>query len=329
MRIFKNCFVEFSRVRVRPSKSKNTVRKEDNDDYNSSSTDSADENSSLVDGESSNRRPGKLSADKKSREGQSLVSYSVSGKSATVCLERLVIPSTPSSAEQSNAAGESPSNIEHNYFAQPQSTKRSRQDSLRDSTRISLSESALVDNTQTEQLERGSAFLHSVELDHCYCRLHSAENELDQELERQTPTVASPVKTTDDKSQKASRSHKMKRGGGLSDVTNVSISRELSSILTPVVPPPRPRFERRDYGAELVTLFKFLITGADAEDISFLRRRYEELLQLDSAETDWLNEIHWVDHPVTCLDDPSLAPPPRKRRKHGPSEDDVSQHKTG
>jgi len=257
------------------------------------------------------------------------------GRSPTLCLERLVIPphlsvDNNSSATPDSKHKQSPADLEHNYFALPQATKRSRQDSLRDSTRHSFTEpdSNINDQIAAELLKPVLTVTQMIALDHCYCKAPSSEEVLEEEMTQNA--VLSPVKTVNDtiKSPKASRAHKMKRGG-LSDVTNVTINRELSSILTPVVPPPRPRFERRDYGAELVTLFKFLITGADAEDIAFLRQRYEQLLQLDSIETDWVNEIHWVDHPVTSLDDPSLGPPPRKRRKHGSSNDEVTQHLTG
>ena len=116
----------------------------------------------------------------------------------------------------------------------------------------------------------------------------------------------------------------------LSDVTNVPGSRELSSLLPPVaVPPPRPRFQPRDLKSEIMTLLEFILGGVDTEDIMFLRRRYEQLLQFDSSSTDWLNDTHWVDHPATFFAEPLLQPPPRKRRKREILEDLSAQHVTG
>lgn len=245
----------------------------------------------------------------------------MSDHSPTVRLENLAVPSSPSAAD-----------IEHNYFALPQSSKRSRQDSGREPPPVTDSS---VGKTTAEPVTAATSTLPDlIALDHCYCKPHWPEEVPEPSVpskQAATPTkrpAEEPVKTVKT-SPVSSRTPTKTKRGSLSDVTNVTINRELSSILTNVVPPPRPRFERREYGAELVNLFKFLITGADAEDIEFLRRRYERLLQVDSADTDWLNEIHWVEHPVTSIADPSLAPPPRKRRKHGSADDEVSHHVTG
>ena len=80
--------------------------------------------------------------------------------------------------------------------------------------------------------------------------------------------------------------------------------------------------------------YDFLIRGIDGEDISFLKRSYEELLQSvsensrvvnDERLSYWLNGTHWVNHSHTLIPDPQ---PPKKRRKH--VQDDLpSPHKTG
>ena len=149
----------------------------------------------------------------------------------------------------------------------------------------------------------------SIAIDHCYCVPFLPSFDV----------VRSPPSL--------SRQRRTKRR--LSDVTNVPGSRELSSLLPPAaIPPPRPRYEPRDLKAEIMTLLEFILAGVDAEDIVFLRRRYEQLLQFDSSATDWLNDTHWVDHPTTFFTAPQLQPLPRKRRKVE-MEDWSGQHLTG
>ena len=50
--------------------------------------------------------------------------------------------------------------------------------------------------------------------------------------------------------------------------------------------------------------------GIDDEDINYLKRTYDELMQSEDPMFYWLNDILWVDHPFTNIPDP-----PRKRRK--------------
>lgn len=64
---------------------------------------------------------------------------------------------------------------------------------------------------------------------------------------------------------------------------------------------------------------KIDILGIDQEDIDLLKRSYEKMLA-DDRQSYWLNDTHWVDHPVT-----DITAPPKKRRKH----DDLPLHKTG
>ena len=71
------------------------------------------------------------------------------------------------------------------------------------------------------------------------------------------------------------------------------------------------------------------VAGIEGEDIRYLKRCYEQMLQEDtvteSSALYWLNDVHWVDHAVTNIPDPAHL---RKRRK---TDESVSNkvHKTG
>ena len=68
-------------------------------------------------------------------------------------------------------------------------------------------------------------------------------------------------------------------------------------------------------------MYKFLTSGLDIEDINYLKRTYERMLNNNSQHDDkYLNDTHWVDHSITEITDP-----PKKKRK-----DDFSRtHLTG
>jgi histone-lysine N-methyltransferase SETD1 len=59
---------------------------------------------------------------------------------------------------------------------------------------------------------------------------------------------------------------------------------------------PKIAYKERDIMGEMRTLYEFLTQGIDLEDISYLRKSYECMLQ-DDNQSYWLNDTHWVDHP--------------------------------
>lgn len=73
-------------------------------------------------------------------------------------------------------------------------------------------------------------------------------------------------------------------------------------------PSPRPVYKKRDLIEEMNILYEFLKIGIDSEDVQYLKRSYEAMLQ-DDNQIWWLNDIHWVDHPATNVSSP------KKRRK--------------
>ncbi|XP_046387049.1 histone-lysine N-methyltransferase SETD1B-A [Ischnura elegans] len=71
----------------------------------------------------------------------------------------------------------------------------------------------------------------------------------------------------------------------------------------------QPDFKERDIMSEMAILYEFLTKGIDSEDIRFLKLSYEMMLS-DDSQGYWLNDTHWVDHPVT-----DIASPSKKRRR--------------
>jgi len=68
---------------------------------------------------------------------------------------------------------------------------------------------------------------------------------------------------------------------------------------------------------------KFLTDGIDLEDVMYVKRSYEMMLNegLNQPNLAWINDTHWVDHPITLIPDP-----PKKKRRM----DDFSRpHLTG
>ena len=114
---------------------------------------------------------------------------------------------------------------------------------------------------------------------------------------------------------------KLGKRKGVCDITNLKGSRELASLL-PQVEKPKPKYKPRTIQEQVQIAYEFLVKGIDQEDTNYLKRRYDELLQDDSPQTAWLNNVHWVDHCHTAIPDP----PVKKRRK---AEEELRKHETG
>lgn len=118
-------------------------------------------------------------------------------------------------------------------------------------------------------------------------------------------------------SEQLSCDRKRKR---LSDVTNLPGSRELANILPPIV--AKPEYVARSERAELDVRSEFLSKGLDLEDLIYLKKQYDDLVQEDYPRTEWVNETHWVNHPPTF----ELSPPPRKKSRTSKHGDSVDHH---
>lgn len=76
-----------------------------------------------------------------------------------------------------------------------------------------------------------------------------------------------------------------------------------------VVEKPKIKFDQRDEKAELEILYDIIQNGIDSEDVRYLKRGYDALLQEDESHA-WLNETHWSEHPPT-----KISAPTKKKKK--------------
>ncbi|KAG8192982.1 hypothetical protein JTE90_028102 [Oedothorax gibbosus] len=85
-------------------------------------------------------------------------------------------------------------------------------------------------------------------------------------------------------------------------------------------PEPQPyvglEFPARTVIDEMIILYDFLKNGLDQEDMAYLQKSYEALLQ-DDASGFWLNDTHWVDYPAS-------VPSPQKKKKNDRTRTHVS-----
>lgn len=93
-----------------------------------------------------------------------------------------------------------------------------------------------------------------------------------------------------------------------------------NKLLQPEIEEPKITFEKRADKMERDILYEFLKVGVDSEDIKYLKRSYDHMIQNESSLW-WIHDIHWVDHP------PTLVSTPKKKRKLDESVTRI--HKTG
>lgn len=63
----------------------------------------------------------------------------------------------------------------------------------------------------------------------------------------------------------------------------------------PAPEPPAVKFDNRSEFEQMTILYDIWNSGLDGEDLLFLKKTYEKLLQ-DDHSSDWLNDTHWVNH---------------------------------
>jgi hypothetical protein len=180
-------------------------------------------------------------------------------------------------------------------------------------------------------------------IDHNYCQVPSPQilAEMQKEYER-TLELARAIERKQEvqnkdliRNENVEQLEKPKKGrkrksDALLDITNKKdnkISRELAGLLEPVKPKEVKivKFEPRTFEEERQVFYNIFSHGIDIEDINFLRQSYEKLLSTDDPMFYWLNDILWVDHPLTNIPDPI---PPKRRRKMD-QEVLTSKHKSG
>ena len=121
----------------------------------------------------------------------------------------------------------------------------------------------------------------------------------------------------------------------LSDVTNLSenrLPRELARLLPAVVAPvkqPKLHYQKRDFNSEMRIIFEIVTKGIDAEDMAFIKIKFNEFLQHDMNDlSKWVNETHWVDHAMT-YDYLSEIPPEKRFKRSRHDNQEVFYHTTG
>lgn len=107
-------------------------------------------------------------------------------------------------------------------------------------------------------------------------------------------------------------------------------SKKLSEIQNKLDGYEKPQFEKvtfkpRDIMSEMQIMYEFLTRGVDREDVLYIRRAYERLLEKDD-QGYWLNDTHWVDHPPT---DVTYSPPKKKSKRHNNIYEDLQGHSSG
>lgn len=63
----------------------------------------------------------------------------------------------------------------------------------------------------------------------------------------------------------------------------------------PAPEPPPVKFDNRSEFEQMTILYDIWNAGLDGEDLTYLKKTYEKLLQ-DDHSSDWLNDTHWVNH---------------------------------
>ena len=241
---------------------------------------------------------------------------------------------------------------EHNYFGKP-SDKTEGEAGVAAAAAAEDYDSDITDSASEGEQDLIATLPPEIQVDHSYCHpYHPVDQALAKKMRRDKsaalnlPTVANmephvtpprdenyledveielpevKITETKEKSKKKKKDRKSK-DKKLKDLTNFAVA-EIKK--EEKVAKPKPTLKPRSLQAEMQVMYDFLIRGIDEEDIGFLKRRYDELLQDDSPSTYWLNDIHWVDHSTTVLPDPS---PPKKKRKHSVTEEPFRKHKTG
>ena len=211
---------------------------------------------------------------------------------------------------------------EHNYFlhpskATPEELERMRQSQLQNQDSSDHTDSASETREQPAQIP---TLPSDVCMDHNYVLpFYPEDPELQRKLGLFDPV---PVDTSLTKSGRKRKEYK-KRAPKLKDVTNLrGASRELKNLFEPVKPQDlksvKPAYKTRTLHEETQNLYSILFKGVDKEDIDLIQKSYDRLLSGDQPNTYWLNDTHWMDHPVTVIPDPQ--PTPAKRRRNNNSQ---------
>lgn len=234
-------------------------------------------------------------------------------------------PLKESPAKEESEREERPSFLaEHDYFAAP----LIRSESEEQSNDVDMD----TDGTESAEEDGGTTPLE-VFIDHNYCLPPKPSmKEIMEERKQSKPksvetsvnleNIENLIKSDEKKKKEPTKRGKRKKDT-LVDITDVLNKSRGSRELINLLPPPTEvkKFSPRKMEEERQIFFDLYSQGLDIEDINYLKRTYDHLLQSEDPNCYWITDILWVDHPVTHIPDPV----PSKRRK----KETERAHKTG
>ena len=205
------------------------------------------------------------------------------------------------------------------------------------------------DSVTTMSADEADDYLQFIQIDHNYCLQPTAEilEEMKRDRERSTALAEEIERQTLEQKKEIERQEKLEKeklekqlaekpkkgrkrkvtNEALLDITNKEkkVHRELANLLEPVKPKEVVKFKSRTFEEERQAFFHIFNHGIDTEDVNYLKKCYETLLQTDDPMFYWLNDILWVDHTITNIQDP----PPAKRRRKNELDIIPPKHATG
>lgn len=156
--------------------------------------------------------------------------------------------------------------------------------------------------------------------DHCYARKTTSTNLSDTESD---PDVVEVGGGGGDHDYTTPRTPPKATPAAVQSVKQKQRKPSTALVSRPALPVKPIKWKQREYNDKFQIIYKFLTNGVDAEDIMYLKKSYEMMLNegLSQPNLAWINDTHWVDHPITNIPDP----PAKKRRL----EDTSRPHRTG
>ncbi|KAL4223429.1 Histone-lysine N-methyltransferase setd1b [Mactra antiquata] len=273
-------------------------------------------------------------------ESSDLIGLSLLSEAASMSLRELV--------EKTKTGGDTTNQLSQDDDDDPQRDDENRPSFLSEHAYYAMpnveedKESTATLSAEEEEEEDELKGHRLVWIDHNYCQVPTPQilAEMQKEYEKtlefaraierkqaeQTKDLVRSENVTPEKTKKGRK----RKADALLDITNKKenkISRELAGLLEPVKPKEIKivKFEPRTYEEERQVFYNIFNGGIDIEDINYLKKCYENLLSTDDPMFYWLNDILWVDHPITNIPDPI----PSKRRRKIDQDVPSTKHKTG
>ncbi|XP_039257076.2 uncharacterized protein LOC120333780 [Styela clava] len=170
--------------------------------------------------------------------------------------------------------------------------------------------------------------------EHCYSRPESEQISLDVDrvkgisspLSVSTLSVSSVYNFDDESSEVISAAERVKLRR-VKPKDKKRGQKEKRSVQRPVV-----QFSPRSEVDEMMILYEMWYNGLDLEDMKYLRTVYEGYLEKSNSPA-WVNDSHWVAHPITNIPTVSSSKRRKSKRKSRSDKSTIEEedewHKTG